>query len=167
MGNVVSGAIVTTLFLLVTMVVFFFLLSSFTNRSLDASAASARQGARVHSAIQFNSTAQANAGVCDVYSVVVENTGDILMDDFSEMDLIVEYTDTGDTAVIERLAHATGWSVSSISPDTRGPSEWNPGEIATVNFTLSPTAKDGTSGLVTMATYLGISDSSYFSCAIS
>jgi len=83
------------------------------------------------------------------------------------MDLIVEYTDTGDTAVIERLAHATDWSVSSISPDTRVPSEWNPGEIATVNFTMSPTAKDGTSGLVTMATYLGISDSSYFSCAIS
>ena len=111
MGNVVSGAIVTTLFLLVTMVVFFFLLSSFTNRSLDASAASARQGARVLSAMHFNSTAQANAGVCDFYSVVVENTGDILMDDFSEMDLIVEYTDTGDTAVIERLAHATDWSV--------------------------------------------------------
>ena len=167
MGNFVSGSIMTTLFLLVTMVVFFFLLSSFTNRSLDASAASARQGSRVNSAIQFNSTAQANAGVCDVYTVVVENTGHILMDDFSEMDLIVEYTDTGDAAVIERLTHGTDWSVSSISPETRDPLEWNPREIGTVTFTLSPTAKDGTSGLVTMATSLGISDSSYFSCAIS
>ena len=116
MGNVISGSIVTTLFLMVTMVVFFFLISSFTNRSLDASAASARQGSRVHSAIQINSTAQANAGVCDVYTVVVENKGEILMGDFSEMDLIVEYTDTGDAAVIERLTYATDRSVSSISP---------------------------------------------------
>lgn len=89
------------------------------------------------------------------------------MDDFIEMDLIVEYMDTGDTAVIERLTHGTDWSASSIFPDTRDPSEWNPGEIVTVTFTLSPTAKDGTSGLVTMATSLGISDSTYFSCAIS
>jgi len=167
LGNVISGSIVTTLFLMVTMVVFFFLISSFTNRSLDASAASARQGSRVHSAIQINSTAQANAGVCDVYTVVVENKGEILMGDFNEMDLIVEYTDTGDAAVIERLTYATDWSVSSISPDIRDPSEWNPGEIATVTFTLSPTAKNGTFGLVTMATSLGISDSTYFSCAIS
>jgi len=64
----------------------------------------------------------------------------------------------------DRLTHATDWSVSSITPDTRDPPVWNPGEIATVSFTLSPTAKDAY-GLVIMVTPLGISDSAYFSRA--
>ena len=167
MGSSIAGSIVTTLFLLTTMVVFLFLLSSYTNRSIDASAVTARHQSRIKSAIHLNSTAQSNGSVCDVCTVTVENTGEVLVDDFSEVDLIVEYTDTDSTAVVDRLTHTTAWSVSSITPDTRDPSQWNPAEIATLTFTLSPTAKDATSGLVTMVTPLGISDSVYFTCSIS
>ena len=167
MGNGIAASLVLTVFLLTTSVVFLFLISSYTDRSLDASAVSARQLLRVRSGIQLNSTAQSNSGVCDDYTAQVENTGDILVEDLSKVDLIVEYTDTDSTAVADRLTHNTDWSISSITPDTRDPLEWNPGESATVSFTLSPTAKDATSGLVTMATPLGISDSIYFTCAIS
>ena len=167
MGNGIAASLVLTVFLLTTSVVFLFLISSYTDRSFDASAVSARQLSRVRSGIQFNSTAQSNGGVCDDYTAQVENTGEILVEDFSEVDLIVEYTDTDSMAVADRLTHTTDWSVSSITPDTRDPLALNPGEIATVSFTLSPTAKDATSGLVIMATPLGISDSTYFTCATS
>ena len=167
MGNSIAASIVLAVFLLATSVVFLFLISSYTDRSLDASALSARQVSRVKSVIQFNSTAQSNGGVCDDYTAQVENTGEILVEDFQEVDLIVEYTDTDSTAVADRLTHTTDWSISSITPDTRDPLVWNPGETATVSFTLSPTAKDATSGLVIMVTPLGISDSIYFTCAIS
>ncbi len=167
MGANISTSIVMTVFLLTSNFVFLFLISSYTDRSFDASAVSARQVSRVKSGIQFNSTAQSNGGLCDDYTAQVENTGEILVGDFSEVDLIVEYTDTDSTAVADRLTHTTDWSISSITPDTRDPSAWNPQEIATVSFTLSPTAKDATSGLVAMVTPLGIFDSAYFTCSIS
>ena len=85
----------------------------------------------------------------------------------SNKDLIVEYTGTGGSAVADRLSHGTQWSVASISPDTRNPSTWNAGETATINFTLSPSAKNGTSGVVLIVSPLGISDSEYFTCVIS
>ena len=167
MGNTIAASVVTTVFLLTTLIVFLFLVSAYTNRSIDASEISSRHLSRVKSGIQFNSTAQSKAGLCDVYTINVGNTGEILVEDFADIDLIVEYTDTGSSAVVDRLTHTTEWSVSSITPDTRDPSEWNPGETATLSFTLSPTAKDATSGLVTLVTPLGISDSAYFSCSIS
>ena len=165
MGNVISTSLVVTVFLLVTMFVFMFLITSFTDRTNDANLVSARQVSRVKPKIQFNSTAQANAGLCDTFTAQVENIGDILVEDFGDVELIVEFTDTDNTAVVVRLAHTTDWTVSSITPDTRDPLEWNPGETATVSFTLSPTAEDATSGLVTMVTPLGISDSAYFNCS--
>lgn len=167
MGNGIASSLVISVFLLTTSVVFLFLISSYTDRSVDTSLASARQISRVKSGIQFNSTAQTNGGVCDDFTAQVENTGEVMVQDFAEADLIVEYTSTGNAAVAERLTHATDWSVSSITPDTRDPLVWNPGEVATVSFTLAPTAKDATSRLVVMVTPLGITDSTQFSCAIS
>ncbi len=167
MGNGIAASLVLTVFLLVTSVVFLILISTYTDRTVDASLVSALQVARVKSGIQINSTAQSNGGVCDQYTAQIENIGEILVDDFSELDLIVEYTDTDSVAVADQLTLVTDWSISSISPDNGDPSLWNPGETATVTFTLSPTAKDATSGLVLMALPLGFSDTTYFTCAIS
>jgi len=77
------------------------------------------------------------------------------------------YTDTDGNEFATRLEYDTSWSVTGITPDTRDASLWNSGETATIRFTLSPTAKDATSGTVIVVTPLAISDSEYFDCSIS
>ena len=155
------------LFLMVVSVVFFFLLSAWADHNFYNAVIITRQLERVESAIEIKPTSQTNVGVCDDYTGQVENSGEVLINSASNMDLIVEYTGTGGNAVSNRLSHGTQWSVASISPDTRDPSTWNAGETATINFTLSPTAKNGTSGVVLIVSPLGNADSEYFTCVIS
>ncbi len=167
MSSGLATSVVMALFLLVTSVVFLFLISAWTNRSLDTALAVERQLARVESGIEVKSPTQVNAGVCDTYTIPVDNTGEVLVEDFSNMDVLVEYTDTNGNELAARLKHDTSWSVTGITPDTRDASLWNAGETATISFTLSPTAKDATSGTVIVITPLAISDSEYFDCSIS
>ncbi len=155
------------LFLMVTSVVFLFLISAWTGRSLDTSLALNRRLARVESAIEIKEPTQVNAGVCDTFTIPVENSGEVLVSDFSEVDVLVEYTDTLGNELAARLVYDTDWSVTGITPDTLDANLWNAGETATISFTLSPTAKDATSGTVIVVTPLGVSDSEYFNCAIS
>ena len=167
MSSTVTTSIVMALFLMVVSVVFFFLLRAWADHNFHNAAIATRQLERVESAIEIKPTSQSNAEVCDDYTVQVENSGEVLINSPANMDLIVEYTGTGGNAVSDWLSHGTQWSVASISPDTRDPSTWNAGETATINFTLSPTAKDGTSGVVLIVSPLGISDSEYFTCVLS
>ena len=167
MSHGLSMSIAMTLFLLITSVVFLFLTGAWTNRSLDTALAINRYLARVESAIALGSTAQSAPEACDTFTVEVENTGEVSVDDFADADLLVEYTNTSDNKVATRLAYLDDWSVTGITPDIRDPNDLNPGETATISFTLSPAAKDATSGSVIVVTALGISDSIYFSCSIS
>jgi hypothetical protein len=162
-----TSSVVLSLFLLVTSVVFLFLVDSWTDQSLNTALAMNRHLARVESAIAFRSTAQDQPAVCDTYTAQVENTGEVTVTDFSEADVLVEYTDAGSSEVATRLAYTDDWSVTGVAPDTRDPNSWNSGETATISFTLSPSAKDGTSGVIILGTSLGISDSAYFTCSIS
>ena len=156
-----------TLLLVVTSIVFLFLTTAWTERGVDTAMTMNRQMARVESAIVLGSTAQSAPEACDTFTAEVENTEDVSVDDFSEADLLVEYTNTSNDKVATRLAYPDDWSVTGITPDLRDPSALNPEETATINFTLSPAAKDATSGSVIVVTALGISDSIYFSCSIS
>lgn len=167
MSIALATSVVMALFLLVTSVVFLFLISAWTNGSLETALAINRQLIRVESAIEVKAPTQVNAGVCDTFTIPVENTGEVLVEPFSGMDVLVEYTDTDGNELAIRLEHGTSWSVTGITPDTRDPNLWNPAETATISFTLSPTAKDATLGTVIVVTPLAISDSEYFDCAIS
>ena len=88
---------------------------------------------------------------CTNYMTEVENSGEITISDFSEMDVFVEYADPTDTKVAIRLQYvsaspsANQWTISSISPHTRDPNEWNGGEKATIDFVLDPVMKDKSS----------------------
>ena len=167
MSHGLSASVVLALFLLLTSVIFMFLTGSWTDQSIATALAINRQHDRVESAIKVKSTAQTNSGECDNYTASVENTGEVLIEDFSEMDVLVEYTNTSSSRVVTRLDYSSEWSVTGISPDTRDPNSWNRGESATISFTLSPSAKDGTSGTIKVVTALGISDSAYITCSIS
>ena len=167
MSHGISTSVVLSLFLLLTSVIFLFLTASWADQSIATAMAINRHLARVESVIDLKSTAQTNPGECDDYTASIENTGEVLIEDFSEMDVLVEYTDAGSNRIADRLDHSSDWSATAISPDTRDLNSWNPRETATISFTLSPPAKDGSSGTVIVVTSLAISDSSYITCTIS
>ena len=167
MGQGIPSTIVFAILLVQTSVTFLFMITTWTEHSMTRAQVINRELARVESDIALTSTAQTNNEQCDTFTVQANNAGNVTVPDLSEVDLIVEYNDASSNKVSSWLAHSTGWTVTSISPDTRDPDAWNPAETATISFTLNTEAKDGTSGTVIVANPLGISDSIYFSCAIS
>ena len=74
---------------------------------------------------------------CDSFTSAITNNGHISVSDFSEMDLLVDYTDPTDARVLGHLAYGTDCSVASISPDTGDPNIWDPGETATWSGALT------------------------------
>ena len=165
MGNVIATSIVMTVFLSVTMVVFSFLISSYTDRSFDASEVSARQVSRVKSGISLKSTSQSNPLTCDAFTAQVENTGEVVFEDFADVDVLVEYPDSGGNKVAARLGYTSEWSVTGIAPDTRNPNMWDPGETATISFTLPSPMQTNGNGVVLVSSPLAVADSGYFTCS--
>ena len=166
MSQGLTTSVVMSLFLLVTSVIFLFLTSSWTDQSFNTAQAIADQRARVETAISFKSTAQSDPEECDTYTAQVDNTGKVAVEEFKDMDLLVEYTNTSNSKVATRLTNPSDWSVTGITPDSRDPNNWNPDETATITLTLSPSAKDGTKGTIIAVTPLGISDAIYFTCIV-
>ena len=159
----IATSVVMSLFLVLTSIIFLFLTSSWTDQSINTAQTTMRQQARIKSGIAINSASESGL-TCTSYTAQVDNTGKVPIEDFSEMDLLVEYINTSNSKVATRLAHATDWSVASIAPDTRDPNAWNPVEVATINFTLPSAMKGAEQGTVLVVTPLAISDSNYFTC---
>ena len=167
MGNIIATSLVLTVFLLTTNVVFKFLISSYTERSFDASAVSARQVSRIRSGISVNSTSQSNPLTCDAFTAQVENTGETIVEDFADVDVLVEYPDSDGNKVASRLGYNSDWSVTGIAPDTRNPNLWDSGETVTISFTLPSPMQTNGKGVVLVSSPLAVADSRYFTCSCS
>ena len=162
MSDAVSGLIAMAMFMLVTVLVFH-VLDIAWNTQVGAHEDFTRRLEDRHSAdVDVEATTDTTTD-CLTYTATVANNGDTVVTDFTEMDLLVQYTDSGDTEVVSRLVYTTDWTVS-ISPDNRDPNSWNPDETATVTFTLASVPKDNTRGTLVLGTPLGVVDSAYFSC---
>ncbi len=159
-----SAAVIFTVFLMLVSFTFANLTGTWTDHSLRNVQAIERQTIRVRTGIAITSATE-DGVTCTNFTALVGNTGKVPVHDFSEMDLVVEYTNTSDAKVAAWLAHGTDWSVAGISPDTRDPNDWNPAETATINFTLPSAMKSTETGTVLLATPLAVSDSNYFACA--
>jgi len=159
-----TTSVVMSLFLLLTSVIFLFLTSSWTDQSINTAQILNQHRVRLESEISVQSTAQSDPVVCDTYTAQVKNSGEVSIEDFSEMDVLVDYTNTSDSKVASRLAHANSWSVASIAPDTSDPGTWNPGEVATINITLPSEMKARETGTILVVAPLAVSDSKYFTC---
>ena len=89
-------------------------------------------------------------------TVTVDNTGSRSTPDFSTMDVILEYTDTSNNAVVIYLEHTTSapgnnqWTIpgSGISPDSFNPNMWDPDEVLTIDVLVSPAVKSNTAATV-------------------
>ena len=142
MNEAVSGLVAIAIFMLVTVLVFQ-VLDIAWNTQVDAHQDFARRlEDRQSEDIDVESPVDTTAD-CLTYTATVTNSGD--------------------TEVVSRLVHTTDWTVC-ISPDDRDANSWNPGEIATITFTLASAPKDNTRGTLVVGTPLGVVDSAYFSC---
>ena len=162
MSGALSGIIGMSMLMLVTVLVFQLMDIVWNPQVHGHQEFTQRIQERQATAIDVESTADTTTD-CLTYTATVANTGDTVVTDFTEMDILVQYTDSGDNQVASRLVYTSNWTIS-MSPDSRDPNAWNPDETATITFTLLLALKDNTRGTVVVVTPQGVVDSSYFIC---
>ncbi len=162
MTEVVGAFAALVLFLLLTSATFLFQIDSWTTHSLAAKAATNRRAERLHTRMDITSVIQAVTG-CGTFSATVGNAGRTPVSDFTQMDVLVDYTDGADAKVVSHLTNEADWSVTALSPDTYDKNIWNPRESATIVFAAVPPPKSNTQGTVIIGSPLGVTASAYFS----
>lgn len=119
-------------------------------------------GERARTAIKLTTTTGDQSGGCDTTRFKVENTGATSISNFSDMDVIVQFT-TGNNQV-QKLNYVTGDTPSTtgdwariLSPQDFEAGIFNPGEIMVITAILSITQAVSTGeGAVTVGTPNGI-----------
>ncbi|NQW23195.1 MAG: hypothetical protein HQ475_07115 [SAR202 cluster bacterium] len=100
--------------------------------------------------------------------VSIDNTGSESVFDFSEMDVILKYTDDLDATNLTHLtfnsvsAGVNQWTVpvSGVQPDTFNPNAWDSDEVLTLDIQVTPSIKSGTSANIVVGTPQGVTDQS-------
>ena len=162
MSGALSSVIAMSMLMLVTVLVFQIMDIVWNTQVYGHQEFTRRIEERQATAVDVESTTDTTTD-CLSYTATVANTGDTIVTDFTEMDILVQYTDSGENQVASRLVYTSNWTIS-MSPDSRDPNAWNPDETATITFTLLLALKDNTRGTVVVVTPQGVVDSSYFSC---
>jgi hypothetical protein len=108
----------------------------------------------------------------DPLEIVLENTGQTKLADFSKWDVIIQYYDTSDIYMIEWLPYIEGtpgtleWTVEEITlnggPEVFEPDVLNPGEQITLLTYIYPSVGVGTTNMVVVSTPSGITALTYF-----
>ena len=98
MSEVVGASAVLVLFLLLTSATFLFQIDSWTTHSLAAKDATNRRAERLHTKMDITSVVQAVTD-CGTFSATVGSAGRASVSDFSQMDVLVDYTDGADAKV--------------------------------------------------------------------
>jgi hypothetical protein len=108
----------------------------------------------------------------DPLEIVLENTGQTKMADFSEWDVIVQYYDASSNYIVKWLPYSAGggtnkWDVGWIrlngGAETFEPNVLNPGEQIMLETSLDPSANATATGMVVISTPSGITCTTYFS----
>ena len=102
-------------------------------------------------------------------TVDVDNAGNTSISDYNEMDLIVEYPETGTlTMQYQRLAYVAAspgageWTDTSRTPDQFQPGTWDSGETLRITAIVSPVQASGTTGTVAVASPNGVAATGTF-----
>ena len=162
MSGALSSVIAMSMLMLVTVLVFQIMDIVWNTQVYGHQEFTRRIEERQATAVDVESTSDTTTD-CLTYTATVANTGDTIVTDFTEMDILVQYTDSGENQVASRLVYTSNWTIS-MSPDSRDPNAWNPDGTATITFTLLLALKDNTRGTVVVVTPQGVVDFSYFSC---
>ena len=168
MSSLASGIIVIASFLLASVIMFGTFLTMSTTQSQSLKDLGNTNKEKIGSSISITSAivSAASAGVSTDLTLEVNNTGSQSVADFSEMDVIVQYTDSSDNLVQKYLTYSVSgygdneWTnpITGVTPDTFNPRMWDPDETFTINLRLAPEVKSGTSALVVVITPKAASD---------
>ena len=165
MSIIAPGIMVITVFLLASALMFGTFLTASATQGDSLKDLATTNTAQAGDQLNITSAVVDNPDTGDL-TVTVDNTGSRSTPDFSRMDVILEYTDTSDNAVVIYIDHSTAaplaneWTVSGIAPDSFNPNMWDSDEVITIDILVSPAVKSNTAALVAVVTPWGISDTS-------
>ena len=162
MSETIGAGILIALFLMVSVFTFLDLINTWADHAAAGESVNLRLSDTIKNRIDVGSTSETGQS-CLVYTAQVQNNGEVTISDFTQVDLLVDYTNTSDSRVVSRLVYLTDWTVS-IAPDRRDQNFWNPDEVATFSFTLPSQLKSNEWGTPLLSTPLGVVDSGYFAC---
>ncbi|MCH2518168.1 MAG: hypothetical protein MK210_08185 [Dehalococcoidia bacterium] len=167
MGTILGGFIVISSFLVASALMFNSFLVGSLAQSQSMKDMTRTNSSREGSGLNITGAAVYTAGGSDVW-VHVDHTGSQTVADFSEMDVIIQYTDTSDNLILNHLGYNAGglddneWTVgvTGVQPDSFNPRMWDSDEELTVDLRVSPAIKAGTTAWVVVATPWGVNDQS-------
>ena len=167
MGTILGGFIVISSFLVASALMFNSFLVGSLAQSQSMKDMTRTNSSREGSGLNITGAAVYTAGGSDVW-VHEDHTGSQTVADFSEMDVIIQYTDTSDNLILNHLGYNAGglddneWTVgvTGVQPDSFNPRMWDSDEELTVDLRVSPAIKAGTTAWVVVATPWGVNDQS-------
>ena len=167
MGTILGGFIVISSFLVASALMFNSFLVGSLAQSQSMKDMTRTNSSREGSGLNITGAAVYTAGGSDVW-VHVDHTGSQTVADFSEMDVIIQYTDTSDNLILNHPGYNAGglddneWTVgvTGVQPDSFNPRMWDSDEELTVDLRVSPAIKAGTTAWVVVATPWGVNDQS-------
>lgn len=155
-------------FLLASVIMFGTFLNMSSNQSQSLKDLGKISQEKVNSVISITtaSVSSSSPGVNTEITLAVANTGSESVADFSDMDVIVQYTDSSDNLVRKYLTYNSAgvadnqWTnpVTGVTPDTFNPRMWDSDETFTIDLRVAPDVKSGTSALVVVGTPRAASD---------
>ncbi len=167
MGTILGGFIVISSFLVASALMFNSFLVGSLAQSQSMKDMTRTNSSREGSGLNITGAAVYTAGGSDVW-VHVDHTGSQTVADFSEMDVIIQYTDTSDNLILNHLGYNAGglddneWTVgvTGVQPDSFNPRMWDSDEELTVDLRVSPAIKAGITAWVVVSTPWGVNDQS-------
>ena len=167
MGTVLAGKVVITTFLLASVLMFGAFLSASVSQGESLRVLTHVSSERLGSALTITSASVVTPAGPDV-AVQVDNSGSQSVARFGDLDVILKYTDTDNTAALMYLAYTSGvlgsnqWTIATtgVQPDNFNPGMWDPGETLPIDLRVSPAIKSGTAAEVVVGTPWGVNDKS-------
>jgi hypothetical protein len=168
MSSLIPGLLIIASFIVASMIMFgtFLFVSITQSEALKDLGKISRERAGSAVSISSASITSATLGSSSDITVSVDNTGSQSVADFSQMDVIVQYTDSSGNLVRRSLPYNDSsigdnqWTQGApgITPDILNPGMWDSDESFTIDLRVAPDVKSGTSAVIVVGTPQGTSD---------
>ena len=159
MSVIIPAAFVLSIFFLTAWTIFGGLINATEDQTESLRIANQLYEERLRTRIDITGTTTSGDGYA---MTVLNDSKSVSFGDFSEIDLFAHYTDSTGGTRVQRLTHSTDWSVSKISGDAANPGFWDPGETATITFSVTPNLQACTQGTAVITVPGGVADATYF-----
>ena len=167
MGILVAGILIITTFLVASSLMFGTILSGSVEQTQSLKELAVINKQFAGSALNITSATIGVSGA-EYVRVFIDNTGSESVFDFSDMDVILQYTDVDDAAKLTHLtfnastAGVNEWTVptTGVQPDSFNPNAWDSDETLTIDLQVEKQIKPGTAAQVVVGTPQGVTDRS-------